>query len=142
MDRRSLNHRALLSIAAAMLAMTAGPVGQAAAAESVKAAPAPMPMTPTTRILAIGRLTKAPTAADFQAVMPGEVRDTVDLYLTGKIANWYVTKDAPGVVFILDVRTVEEAREMTAALPLVKSGLMQFQFIPLGPLAPLKLLTK
>ena len=108
---------------------------------SVGATASSMPATPTTRVLAIGRLTKPPTTADFRAVMPGEVRDTVELYLAGKIADWYVTKDAPGVVFILDVRSVEEARDLTKALPLVKAGLMQFQLIPLGPLAPLKLLT-
>jgi hypothetical protein len=126
------------------LAVAAGPVAfaQTTPASPGGAGAASMPMTPTTRVLAIGRLTKPPVGAEFQAIMPGEVRDTVDLYLTGKIADWYVAKDAPGVVFILDVRSVDEARQLTAALPLVKSGFMQFQFIPLGPLAPLKLLTK
>jgi hypothetical protein len=126
------------------LAVAAGPVAfaQTAPAGAGAAVTAPMPMTPTTRVLAIGRLTKPPMGAEFQAIMPGEVRDTIDLYLAGKIADWYVTKDAPGVVFILDVRTAEEARQLTTALPLVKSGFMQFQLIPLGPLAPLKLLTK
>jgi len=135
---------ALLAVAAGALVAGAGPAAwaQTAPAASDRPPAIGMPTTPTTRVLAIGRLTKPPTTADFQAVMPGEVRDTVDLYLAGKIADWYVAKDAPGVVFILDVRSVDEARVLTSALPLVKAGLMQFQFIPLGPLAPLKLLTK
>ena len=66
----------------------------------------------------------------------------MDLYLSGKIADWYIAKDAPGVVFIMDVRSTDEARALTADLPLVKAGMMQFQFTPLGPLSPLRLLTK
>lgn len=144
-----MNHptapRAILLTLATGAALAAG--GPAALAQSTPAGLAgavvsPLPATPTTRILAIGRLTRPPTPAELQAIMPGEVRDTLDLYLAGKIADWYVTKDAPGVVFILDTRSVDEARQLTAALPLVKAGLMQFQFIPLGPLAPLKLLAK
>ena len=55
-------------------------------------------------------------------------------------AHWYVRKDAPGVVFIIDERDVAEARAPLDALPLVKAGLMEFQLIPLGPLASLGLL--
>lgn len=144
MSSRSLSQKIFLSLAVSALVTAASPVAwaQGAPAGSGGATASPMPMTPTTRVLAIGRLTKPPTTAELQAIMQTEVRDTVDLYLAGKIADWYVAKDAPGVVFILDVRAVDEARQLTMALPLVKAGLMQFQFIPLGPLAPLKLLTK
>lgn len=131
---------AVISAAALALAIAAGqPVwGQAAAGPAATPAAA----SPTTRVLAVGHLTGPMTAGDQQSIMPGEVRDTVELYLAGKIADWYVRKDQPGVVFILDVRSADEARELTAALPLVKAGRMEFQFIPLGPLTPLRLLTK
>jgi hypothetical protein len=144
MDCNSSSRKVDLALALAALVATPCPVAWAQTAPNgtVGATPSSMPATPTTRVLAIGRLTKLPTTADFQSIMPGEVRDTVELYLAGKIADWYVTKDGPGVVFILDVRSVDEARDLTKALPLVKAGLMQFQFTPLGPLAPLKLLTK
>ena len=144
MDRNSSSRKVALAVAWAALIAAPCPVAWAQTAPNgtVGVTPSSMPATPTTRVLAIGRLTKPPTTADFQSIMPGEVRDTVELYLAGKIADWYVTKDAPGVVFILDVRSVDEARDLTKALPLVKAGLMQFQFTPLGPLAPLKLLTK
>ncbi len=144
MNRQSVVRRLLLSLATGALMTGGGPgvFAQTAPAGAAGALATPMPVTPTTRVLAIGRLTKPPTSAALQAIMPGEVRDTLDLYLTGKIADWYVAKDAPGVVFILDIRSVDEARQMTSTLPLVKAGLMQFEFIPLGPLAPLKLLAK
>ena len=142
---QSVTRKLLCGLAAmAAGAAIAGPAAQAQAVPAAGSGPAAsaMPATPTTRVLAIGRLSRVPTPAELQSIMPGEVRDTLDLYLAGRIADWYVAKDAPGVVFILDLRSVDEARQLTAALPLVKAGLMSFQFIPLGPLAPLKLLEK
>jgi hypothetical protein len=134
---------AVRSAMAAVLACVSAPLAAAQPAPSAAEAQPPSAIeTPTTRVLAIGRLTHAPGAPDVQSLMPTEVRDTVDLYLGGKIAQWYVAKDAPGVVFILDVRSTDEARALTSGLPLVKAGLMQFQLIPLGPLAPLRWLTK
>jgi hypothetical protein len=75
-----------------------------------------------------------------RGVMPAEVRDTLQLYLAGKIADWYVRKDVSGVVFVLDVRSTAEAQALLDALPLGTAGLMAFDLIPLGPLAPLGLL--
>ena len=132
---------ALLGIGLTCLAATQA-LAQTAPPTTAQASPQSMAAVPTTRVLAIGRLTKPLTPADLETVMPKEVRDTVALYLNGKIADWYIAKDAPGVVFILDVRSTEDARALTTDLPLVKAGLMQFQFIPLGPLSPLRLLMK
>ena len=98
------------------------------------------PAVPTTKILAIGHLTAAPTAHMRQTIMPGEVRDTVKLYLAGKIDQWYVRQDQNGVVFVMNVHTVEEARQLLGDLPLGKAKLMEFELIPLGPLNPLRIL--
>jgi hypothetical protein len=72
--------------------------------------------------------------------MPSEVRETVKLYLAGKIDSWYVRKDAPGVVFLMNVATVKEAHDLLEALPLGKAGIMEFELIPIGPLSPLQYL--
>ena len=72
--------------------------------------------------------------------MPAEVRDTVNLYLAGKLDQWFVRKDTSGVVFLLNAGSVDEAREMLAKLPLVESKRMEFDLIPLGPLSPLRYL--
>jgi len=98
----------------------------------------PMPAVPTTKVLAIGRI--LPGSADRQSIMPSEVRDTVRLYLAGKIDSWYVRKDQPGVVFLMNVSTVEEAHTLLEALPLGKAGIMAFDLIPIGPLSPLNYL--
>jgi hypothetical protein len=96
-----------------------------------------LPNVPTTRILAIGRLTSKSTPGAVGAVLPQEVRDTVKLYLEGKIDQWYVRKDQASVVFILNMTDVNEARNTLAQLPLGRADLMEFDLIPLGPLSPL-----
>ncbi|HWE51972.1 MAG TPA: hypothetical protein VG273_19420 [Bryobacteraceae bacterium] len=95
---------------------------------------------PTTRVLAIGRITAGATAQTITPVMQQEVRDTVRLYLAGKLDQWFSRRDERGVVFLLNVSSVAEARSLLEALPLGKAKLMSFELIPLGPLAPLGLL--
>jgi hypothetical protein len=107
-----------------------------------QAAPPVVSAVPITRILAIGTLTADRKSEAFKAVMPGEVRATVDLYLKGKIDQWYVKQDQTGVVFILNTASPEEAHALLEALPLGKAGYMHFDLVPLGPLNPLRLLLK
>jgi hypothetical protein len=64
----------------------------------------------------------------------------VKLYLGGKIDQWYVRQDKPGVVFLLNVTTVAEAHALLESLPLGVQKLMEFDLVPLGPLTPLSLL--
>lgn len=95
---------------------------------------------PTTKILAIGRLSAPLTPDQRRSIMPKEVPDTVRLYLDGKIDQWYVRQDGKGVVFLLNVTSVEEANALLEKLPLGQAKLMDFDLIPLGPLNPLRLL--
>lgn len=99
-----------------------------------------LPKVPTTKIIAIGSLTPSATPEAVGAVLPEEVRETVKLSLAGKIEQWNIRTDNGGVVFILNVTNVAEAKDMFAKLPLDKAGLMTFEFIPVGPLSPLALL--
>jgi hypothetical protein len=96
------------------------------------------PMTvPTTRILAMGHLTAGTSRADIAPVMKDEVPATLKLYLDGKIDQWYYRNDGQGVVFVMNCTTVEEAHAILEKLPLGQHKLMEFELIPLGPLAPL-----
>jgi hypothetical protein len=74
------------------------------------------------------------------AVIPAEIRATVKLYLDGKIHQWYSRGDGKGVVFVVDAKTEEEARAIMETLPLAKEQLMDEQYIPVGPLMPLRAL--
>ena len=98
------------------------------------------PVVPTTKVLAIGHIVASADAKTRQSIMPSEVRETVKLYLAGKIDSWYVRKDQPGVVFLMNVATVTEAHDLLEALPLGKAGMMVFDLIPIGPLSPLQYL--
>ena len=40
------------------------------------------------------------------AVMPAEVRETLQLYLNGQIREWYSRGDGRGAVFLLDTKDV------------------------------------
>jgi hypothetical protein len=94
--------------------------------------------TPTTKILAIGTVNPGVDPAKVFAILPNEVRDTVDLYLNGKIDQWYSQQERSGVVFILNVTDPAAARDMLEKLPLGQAHLMSFELVPIGPLTPLR----
>ncbi|HYB11393.1 MAG TPA: hypothetical protein VEJ16_17155 [Alphaproteobacteria bacterium] len=97
--------------------------------------------TPTTRILAIGTINPGTDQAKVLAILPNEVRETVNLYLDGKIEQWYSLQDRRGVAFILNVTDPAAAHEMLEDLPLGRAHLMSFELIALGPLNPLRQLS-
>ena len=114
-----------------------------APASALAQAPPPNSAVPTTKVLAIGHIVTAVAPADMaarRAIMPDEVRDTVNLYLAGKLDQWFVRQDGKGVVFLLNASSEAEAREMLSKLPLVRAGRMEFDLMALGPLSPLRYL--
>ncbi|WP_254074065.1 hypothetical protein [Burkholderia sp. S171] len=130
----------LVTVALGVALMFAAPAfsfAQTATEPAQASASLGLPDVPTTRILAIGRLTSKSTPGAIGAVLPQEVRETVKLYLEGKIDQWYVRKDQASVVFILNITDVNEARRTLEQLPLGRADLMEFDLIPLGPLSPL-----
>jgi hypothetical protein len=74
------------------------------------------------------------------AVMPAEIRATVQLYLDGKIREWYSRGDGRGAVFLLDTKDVAEAHTIMDGLPLARENLLDHEYIAVGPLFPLRLL--
>ena len=103
------------------------------------AAPSPMPVK-VTQVMAVLTVKPGIARPDVMKVMPEEVRETVLVYLDGKIDQWYAKGDGKGVVFFLRCTTVEEAKAIMEALPLHKAGYVDMEYIPVGPLAPLRLL--
>jgi hypothetical protein len=94
----------------------------------------------TTAVMVILTVKAGVTREQVMAVMPAEIRQTVQLYLNGKIREWYSRGDGRGVVFLLDSRDVDEAHAIMEALPLAKQNLMDHEYIAIGPLLPLRLL--
>ena len=97
-----------------------------------------MQSTPTTKILAIGTINPGVEREKVFAMLPEEVRETANLYLDGKIDQWYSQQNGKGVVFILNVTDPAAAHEMLEKLPLGQAHLMSFELIPIGPLNPLR----
>jgi hypothetical protein len=95
---------------------------------------------PTTRLLAIGSFTAKGTPDAWKPLLPAEVRDTVRLYLGGKIDQWFIKQDQSGVVFLMNLTDPQEAQALLARLPFGQAGLMQFEITPLGPISPLGVL--
>ena len=103
-------------------------------------AQAPPPPSPVTGVLAISKTPPGVSGEDLMKVFPEEVRATVRLYLQGKIKQWYSRPDRSGVIFILDCKDAPEARALLDELPFGKAKLLDFDLIPLSPLAPLGML--
>jgi len=100
-----------------------------------------LPPVPTTKILAISHNIGTPmTPTERAQIMPHEVHDTVNAYLAGKIDQWYFQTDGKGVVFIVNASTPEEAKAILEKFPLGQAGKMGFDYIPLGPLNPLRII--
>jgi hypothetical protein len=100
----------------------------------------PAAIPKTTQVLVIETPRQGVTVQQVMAVMPSEVQATVRLYLDGKIREWYSRGDGKGVVFLVDAKSEDEARAVMETLPLAKEQLMDHQYIPVGPLMPLRML--
>lgn len=95
----------------------------------------------TTGVFVLSKAKSGVTRDQVMAIMPAEIRATVQLYLNGKIREWYSREDGRGAVFLLNTKDVAEARAIMEALPLAKAHLLDDEYVPVGPLMPLRLLT-
>jgi muconolactone delta-isomerase len=120
-----------LAAASVLVAATPGALAQT-----------PPSATPTTKILAIGTFAPGTDMQLVERTLAAEVRATTELYLEGKIDQWWSLESRPGVVFILNVTDIGAAQAMLEALPLGKAHLMTFELYPVGPLKPLRRLLK
>jgi hypothetical protein len=91
----------------------------------------------TTAVIVIVTPKQGVTRQQIMTVMPSEVRETVKLYLDGKIRQWYSRGDGKGAILMIDAKTQDEARSVVETLPLSKAQLVDDEYIPVGPLMPL-----
>jgi len=119
-----------------MAALPAVSPAQSGVASSVPSVAIPK----TTAVIVIETPKPGVTPQQIMAVIPAEIRATVELYLDGKIRQWYSRGDGKGVIFVIDAQTEEEAQAMMETLPLAKEQLMNHEYIPVGPLMPLRAL--
>src|SRR5438477_5864230 len=91
----------------------------------------------TTGVMVILTVKAGVSREQVMAVMPAEIRQTVQLYLNGKIREWYSRGDGRGAVFLLDTRDVAEAQAIMECLPLAKQNIVGHEYIAVCPLMPL-----
>jgi hypothetical protein len=114
------------------------PVAAVAQSQSGQAPGAPGAALPkTTEMMVIVTAKQGVTRQQIMAVMPSEIRETVKLYLDGKIRQWFSRGDGKGAILLIDAKTLDEARAVMETLPLSKQQLVDDEYIPLGPLMPL-----
>ncbi|MDF5721557.1 MAG: hypothetical protein PUP91_13970 [Rhizonema sp. PD37] len=93
------------------------------------------------KVMAIGTL-KPLTPEQREMYLPNEVPATLQIYLDGKMEQFWRRDNDAGVIFLMTVDTVEEADALLKALPLSQANLMTFDLMPIGPLSPLGMLIK
>jgi hypothetical protein len=123
--------------------MAALPAASMAQAPSGVAPGVPSVAIPqTTEVMVIQTARQGVTAQQIMAVIPAEIRATVKLYLDGKIRQWYSRGDGKGIIFLVEAKTEDEARALMETLPLAKEQFMDHEYIPVGPLMPLRALLR
>src|SRR5689334_25092222 len=93
-----------------------------------------------TAVLALLKAKPGVTRERVMTVMPAEIRATVQLYLEGKIREWYAREDGTGAVFLLNATDVAEAKSIMERLPLANEHMLDHEYVAVGPLMPLRLL--
>jgi len=93
-----------------------------------------------TGVFALLKAKPGVTRERVMAIMPAEIRATVQLYLDGRIREWYSREDGRGGVFLLNAGDVAEAKSIMESLPLAKEDMLDHEYIRVGPLLPLRLL--
>jgi hypothetical protein len=91
------------------------------------------------KVMAIGTL-KPLSPEQRQLYLPKEVPATLQLYLDGKMEQFWLRDQEAGVIFLMTVESVAEADRLLKALPLGQADLLTFELMPIGPLLPLGLL--
>jgi hypothetical protein len=97
------------------------------------------PQQEVTKFLAIGTSTGM-TPEQRKEYMLSEITATMQLYLDGKIDQFWHRYDGKGVIFVMTTASKEEAEILLKGLPLGVVGVLNFELIPIGPLRPINAL--
>ncbi len=84
------------------------------------------------KILAIEKVVAGVKDEQFTpAILKTEAARAWELHQAGVLRELYLRQDRQEAVLILECKNVDDARSALATLPLVKSGLIDFDIIPL-----------
>jgi hypothetical protein len=92
------------------------------------------------KIIAYDHILPGASLDKIQPLLREEVAHAWELWKAGIIRENYSRTDRPGAVIVFECASVEEARGYVNQFPLVKAGLTEFDFIPVGAFTPLETL--
>lgn len=90
------------------------------------------------KVFAIGTVSTPASEDEKLKIMKTEVPETLQLYLTGKVEQFWGRQDKHGPIFLFDVESVDEAKQIIDAMPMVVGGIATYEYIPVGPLMVLR----
>ncbi|MCC6147744.1 MAG: superoxide dismutase [Anaerolineaceae bacterium] len=85
------------------------------------------------KILAIEKDKPGITHDQLEPFLDEESRRAWELLQDGILRELYFRADFPGAVLVMEAATLEEAQKAIDTLPLVREGLVDFDWIPLAP---------
>ena len=88
------------------------------------------------KIIGIASARPGVTQAQLAPHMAAEAREAWRLYQADVIRENYTRTDHPGVVTVFECESVDAAKEVCKAFPLVREGLIDLEFIPVGFFKP------
>jgi hypothetical protein len=88
------------------------------------------------KILAIDRILPTATEDKIRGVVIKEALHIWMLNTKEIIRELYFRKDRPGVVLVLECENVQEAKRILNTFPMVMSGIIDFDIIPVGHFVP------
>jgi muconolactone delta-isomerase len=91
------------------------------------------------KVMAVGTLNPL-SPEQRKRYLAKEVPATLQLYLDGKMEQFWLRDKEEGVIFLMNVDSVAEADRLLTALPLGQADLLKFDLMPVGPLLPLGML--
>ncbi len=83
------------------------------------------------KFLAIEHESPTASSPDFQPYLKAEAARAWELYRSGAIRELYFRPDLHTAVLVLECGSTAEAQELLHSLPLVSSGLITFEIVPL-----------
>ncbi len=87
----------------------------------------------TMKIIALEKETDGIKPSDFKPYLKSEAKKVWELHQSGLIREIHFRQDQKSAVLIIECDSVERAEQIISQLPLVKEGLICFEFIPLVP---------
>ena len=85
------------------------------------------------KILALEKELSGSQADHFAGDLKSEAMHVWSLYQSGVVRELYFRQDRSDAVLVLECADAEAARDVINTLPLVRSGLIDFELIPLIP---------